>query len=167
VKRPSALLARDPRRSLYELLPAARAAKSGLPLASVFDPCAAARFPELREAVRTLVTGAGTALTDFSSEGKCCGYGGHMRLANPRSTTGSWRTGRLLRGALCRLLHELPRDLPRGAEGGRARSGPLFRPLDGDTTLEEKRQNAVALKRELMEMENMVILPFRHSPGMI
>jgi Fe-S oxidoreductase len=145
-----------PVRSLYELLPPARAAKSGLPLASVFDPCAAARFPELREAVRTLVTAGGTALTDFSSEGKCCGYGGHMRLANPalhdRIVADRTASSEAPFAVYCTNCRETFRAAGKEA----VHVLDLYFGLStGDTTLEEKRQNAVALKRELMEMEKM------------
>ena len=70
--------------SLYGLLPEAEAV--GLPEyaeAAVFDPCAA-ESPEEKETVRALVLASGTAVTDFDSDGKCCGFGGHMQLANPR-----------------------------------------------------------------------------------
>ena len=38
---------------------------------------------EVREAVRRLALGCGAVLSDYDSSGKCCGFGGHMELANP------------------------------------------------------------------------------------
>lgn len=49
---------------------------------SVFDPCAARDNPAMREAVRKVAKEGGAALTDYSSDGKCCGFGGHMQLAD-------------------------------------------------------------------------------------
>lgn len=79
--------------SLYELLDRGMKEKK-LPLPdmagtsvkeeyAVFDPCAATGMDELKAAVRNLAGQTGIGLTDYDSGGKCCGYGGHIQLANP------------------------------------------------------------------------------------
>ena len=70
--------------SLYELL-----AESGIHAASektafaVFDPCTARDFPEMETAVRKLAAGAGIVPAELPERNHCCGFGGHMRAANP------------------------------------------------------------------------------------
>lgn len=49
----------------------------------VFDPCAAYGMGEVKDAVRELAVRTGNVMTDYDSSGKCCGYGGHIQLANP------------------------------------------------------------------------------------
>jgi Fe-S oxidoreductase len=49
----------------------------------IFDPCVSGGFPEMRAAVRALARNAGAQLSELSEEGRCCGFGGHMRTANP------------------------------------------------------------------------------------
>lgn len=71
--------------SLYELL--AEAEEISLTHvfseAVVFDPCAARDDGEMQFGVRKLAIKAGIALDELSEPNRCCGYGGHMRLANP------------------------------------------------------------------------------------
>ncbi len=50
---------------------------------AIFDPCAAAPMPELKAAVRSLAKSSGCRLSDYDNSGKCCGFGGHIQLANP------------------------------------------------------------------------------------
>ncbi|MBR4744209.1 MAG: FAD-dependent oxidoreductase [Oscillospiraceae bacterium] len=50
---------------------------------SVFDPCAVSGDPDTLSAVRTLAGGCGVQVSSYSSDGKCCGNGGHIRLADP------------------------------------------------------------------------------------
>jgi Fe-S oxidoreductase len=59
--------------------------KQSVPLCNVFDPCAAADFPEMRGAVRELAGAVGAEVEDLPADEafRCCGFGGHMRLANP------------------------------------------------------------------------------------
>lgn len=52
----------------------------------VFDPCTSRNEPELHDAVRTLAGSAGAKLSPLPDEGrraKCCGWGGHVSIANP------------------------------------------------------------------------------------
>ncbi|MCF0120599.1 MAG: (Fe-S)-binding protein, partial [Oscillospiraceae bacterium] len=55
---------------------------SSRPVLSVFDPCAANGRNDIKDDVRALVTSCGAELTGYSSDGKCCGNGGHMRFAD-------------------------------------------------------------------------------------
>jgi hypothetical protein len=70
--------------SVYELL-----ADCGLENAAagetwaIFDPCAAREDDAAREAVRRLLGSAGVAAQELPEKGRCCGYGGLIRLANP------------------------------------------------------------------------------------
>jgi Fe-S oxidoreductase len=71
--------------SLYELL---SADESILPAqafkeASVFDPCAAREKADMQESVRNLAKKAGIQLEELKEQNRCCGYGGHIQLANP------------------------------------------------------------------------------------
>ena len=52
-------------------------------MVSVFDPCAVSGDPETRAAVRTLAESCGVRVSTYDSDGKCCGNGGHIRLADP------------------------------------------------------------------------------------
>ena len=77
--------------SLYEIIE-----KKGLPegcaavqkeTAAVFDPCASRYFPVAQESVRRLAANAGYSLVELESSrdnAKCCSYGGHTHLANPK-----------------------------------------------------------------------------------
>ncbi len=145
-----------PLASLYELLPPEEAV--GLPdypEAAVFDPCAAGNREE-KEAVRTLVRASGTKTTDFDSDGKCCGFGGHMQLANPK------------------LYEQIVENRTAGAEQPYAvwctncmdtflsRNKDCVHVLDlffglrtGLTSLEQKRENSLRLKETLMKEHGM------------
>lgn len=72
-------------KSLYELLDELDAPRASLPFASaqVFDPCAARGKSETERAVRSLAEKSGARLSELPDKNLCCGYGGHMRLANP------------------------------------------------------------------------------------
>lgn len=71
--------------SLYELL----AESDGIlpagafPEAAVFDPCAAREDSEMQSGVRKLAGKAGVSIAELQERNRCCGYGGHMRIANP------------------------------------------------------------------------------------
>lgn len=77
--------------SLYEILektglPNGRAA-AGKKEAAIYDPCSSRYFPAAQESVRRLAAGAGYSLTEIVSSkenAKCCSYGGHTHMANPR-----------------------------------------------------------------------------------
>jgi len=50
---------------------------------AVFDPCAAYGMNEVKAAIRSLAGLAGAGINDYDSDGRCCGFGGHIQLANP------------------------------------------------------------------------------------
>lgn len=76
--------------SLYEIMeregaPESRA--SAEKAAAVYDPCSSRFFPEMQQSVRRLAERAGYLLSEIASSGenaKCCSYGGHTHMANPR-----------------------------------------------------------------------------------
>jgi Fe-S oxidoreductase len=74
-----------PRVSLYELLAASDGSLPAGPFAraAVFDPCAARGDAGMESAVRALAAKAGVALEELKEHNRCCGYGGHIRTANP------------------------------------------------------------------------------------
>ena len=51
--------------------------------AAVFDPCTARDDAAVQESVRVLTARAGVDTEELTNPNRCCGYGGHMRLANP------------------------------------------------------------------------------------
>jgi Fe-S oxidoreductase len=71
--------------SLYELLAKADSIVPvrSFPEAAVFDPCAARNNPQMETGVRNLARKAGTLLEDLAERNRCCGHGGHIRIANP------------------------------------------------------------------------------------
>jgi hypothetical protein len=74
-----------PRVSLYELLAQANEIVPAriFPEAAVFDPCAARDDNAMQQGVRKLAAKAGVVLEELRESNRCCGYGGHMRIANP------------------------------------------------------------------------------------
>jgi Fe-S oxidoreductase len=71
--------------SLYELLANADGILPARTFseAAVFDPCAARDDSGMESGVRKLAGKAGVALEELREPNRCCGYGGHMRVANP------------------------------------------------------------------------------------
>ncbi len=51
--------------------------------AAVFDPCTARDDAAMQDSVRVLANRAGVNTEELTNPNRCCGYGGHMRLANP------------------------------------------------------------------------------------
>jgi hypothetical protein len=50
---------------------------------AVFDPCSARGFDGMQTSVRDILTRAGAEIVPLDERNRCCGYGGHMRVANP------------------------------------------------------------------------------------
>lgn len=71
--------------SLYELLAASEKLEPAgeFTTAAIFDPCAARDDHGMETGVRKLAIRAGVSLTELKERNHCCGYGGHMRIANP------------------------------------------------------------------------------------
>lgn len=73
--------------SLYDILPLPKkaSAPSKQPIA-VFDPCSSRHDPALQQRIREITAAAGydcEELLHSGSEAVCCGWGGHMSLADP------------------------------------------------------------------------------------
>ena len=80
------LLPEVKRVSIYSLLAKSDKIKPSAKLkaAAVFDPCNA-RGNELTQAsVRALAQKSGAELSELPEKNRCCGYGGHIKLANPK-----------------------------------------------------------------------------------
>ena len=75
-----------PHVSLYELLADADnlAPRQVFPEAAVFDPCASRNDGGMQAGVRKLAIQAGVMLEELSERNRCCGHGGHIRVANPK-----------------------------------------------------------------------------------
>jgi Fe-S oxidoreductase len=72
--------------SLYEMLNDREIAGSAgaITRAAVFDPCSARARDGMRDAVRGLLGRSGVQTVELRETGRCCGYGGQMRVANPK-----------------------------------------------------------------------------------
>ena len=49
---------------------------------SVFDPCSVYAAPNVLTAVRNIASRCNTVVSDYDSDGQCCGNGGHIKLAD-------------------------------------------------------------------------------------
>ncbi len=150
--------------SLYQLLDEWDAPILTVPFseAAVFDPCSAAKDDAVHSAVRSLAEKAGCSTEELSSSAKCCGYGGHMRLANPE-LYGKIVDNRSAESPLpyivyCANCLEVFRA--RGKECAHVLDAVFGSCVDEIPTLEEKRLNSLRLKGELMqEIENRGFAP--------
>jgi Fe-S oxidoreductase len=52
------------------------------PEAAIFDPCAAREDHAMQSGIRKLAAKANVAIEELRERNRCCGYGGHMRVAN-------------------------------------------------------------------------------------
>lgn len=72
--------------SLYEILDekiSELEPHEGQPIsAAVFDPCSAYKKDNLHASVVSLLKKSGCDAAELESNGKCCGYGGHIKIAN-------------------------------------------------------------------------------------
>lgn len=143
--------------SLYAMLPEDRAVGlDGIGELSVFDPCAAAGNDEEKAAVRRLLRASGAVLTDFDSDGKCCGFGGHMVLAD-RKLHDEIVRNRVSEderpyAVYCTNCRETFLD---GGKECRHVLDAYFGLETGRPGLEEKRENSLRLKAGLMEKYGM------------
>lgn len=154
--------------SLYELLARTDGIKpsKAFPEAAVFDPCAARDYPEMQAGVRKLAGQAGVVLEELAEHNRCCGYGGHMRVANPllyaeitRNRAGASDKPYIVYCANCREVFA-------------ARGKPCVHILDmvfGLSTdpvpsLLEKRNNSLEVKKEMMKKNrDLEFEPERHE----
>lgn len=142
--------------SLYEVLAESDDIRPAGPFAAaaIFDPCAARDDARMQLGVRNLAGKAGVALEELGEPNRCCGYGGHMRTANPRlfrEITGNRARASekpyIVYCANCRevfasegkeCVHIL--DMAFGLE-----------PKTSVPSLEQKRANSLGVKREIMK----------------
>lgn len=146
-------------RSVYEILDGENAPVSALPWteAAVFDPCAARRDDLTHRAVRALANKAGCSVSELPGGSNCCGYGGHIRLANPelyREIT-DHRAAESDAPYLVYCANCLEVFRAKGKPAAHILSA-LFGGDSGTTpTLEQKRRNALYVKGALMtELEH-------------
>ena len=152
----SLFLPEIPRVSLYELLAASQkiAPTSPFSEAAVFDPCAARDDHGMEAGIRKLAGKAGVALEELKERNRCCGYGGHIRMANPelyeeitRHRAEASDKPYIVYCANCREVFA-----SRGKKC--AHILDMVFGLDADArvpTLQEKRDNSLRVKKELMK----------------
>ena len=139
--------------SLYALLAEGELPVSApFPAAAVFDPCAARKDDGMRRGVRTLARRGGMELEELAEPGRCCGWGGHMRTANPQlyDTVTDHRAAQselpyLVYCANCReVFREKGKPCRHILEA-------VFGPCDQDFDLSRKRTNRLRVKERLMD----------------
>ncbi len=163
--------------SLYELLaqadsvapsasPAASAPGAPYAKAAVFDPCAARGDTGMESGVRELAGKAGVELEELKEHNRCCGHGGHIRVANPglydeitrhRAEAGdspyivycaNCKEVFVSRGKPCAHVLDVVFGLDPGARV---------------PSLQQKRDNSLRVKRELMkQMQDLDFQPESH-----
>ena len=141
--------------SLYERLLALDAPAAALPFAeaAVFDPCAARHDGPVHATVRALAERAGCAAETLPDADNCCGFGGHIRLANP-ALYGEIAEHRASESELPYLVYcanclEVFRS--RGKRAAHILDAVFGGGGDELPTLEQKRQNTLKVKGALME----------------
>jgi Fe-S oxidoreductase len=155
--------------SLYELLAKAdgiQPARS-FPEAAVFDPCAARNNPQMEAGVRELAGKAGISLEELAERNRCCGHGGHIRIANPtlydeiaRHRVEASDKPFIVHCANCKEVFA-------------SRGKPCAHILDVVfglnaerrlPSLQEKRENSLTVKKELMKQNtNIDFIPETHE----
>ena len=145
-----------PRVSVYELLAGSKGLEPVSPFAeaAVFDPCAARDDTGMESAVRELARAAGVTVHELSEKNRCCGHGGHIRVANPglyeevvRHRAEAGDRPYLVYCANCRDLFA-----SRGKACVHILDVALGLKADSSVpTLERKRKNSLLVKKELMK----------------
>ena len=155
-----------PQVSLYALMAEAGLKPTGTPFsqAAVFDPCAARAFGEMKSAVRELARRTGAELEEIEGPGRCCGYGGHIRIPNPEMYREIGENSAALSDkpyfVYCANCLEVFRERGKSA----AHILDLYFPggQERTPTILEKHENALRLKQSLMkEIWNMDFAPER------
>ena len=150
--------------SLYEMLNKLGAPVHSLPFseAAVFDPCSASKDENVHSSVAAIAEKALCRVEKLDDGGKCCGYGGHMRLANPdlykEITDNRVKESELPYIVYCANCLEVFRS--KGKECAHILDA-VFPPESYSTpTLAQKKANSLRLKGELMqEIENKNFIP--------
>ncbi|MBN1568981.1 MAG: FAD-dependent oxidoreductase [Acidobacteria bacterium] len=122
--------------------------------AAVFDPCAARGDNAMQSGIRKLAGKAGIALEELREPNRCCGYGGHMRIANPslyeeitQNRAEASEKPYIVYCANCKEVFASRRK-----ECAHALDMVFgLRREPGIPSLEEKRNNSLIVKRELMK----------------
>ena len=143
-----------PRVSLYKLLARTGSQKPAhlFSSASVFDPCNSRKNPDMESAVREIAIQSGAELFELPEKNRCCGYGGHIRMANPglyETITGNRAAmGEYPYIVYCANCREV--FLSRGKECAHILDIVLDIPYNGAVPkIDEKRENAMKVKMEL------------------
>ena len=149
-----AFLPEIPRESLYVILARAEGLTPAriFETASVFDPCNARKNQDMEAGVRTLAEMSGAALLELPEKNRCCGYGGHIRLANPalydtitENRAAMSDTPYIVYCVNCREVFHA-----RGKESAHILDIAFDLPPDaGVPGIDAKRANAMRVKREL------------------
>ena len=155
--------------SLYEMLSKdafPTGARTPIERAAVFDPCAAAGKAPVKDAVRRLAADCGIAVTDYQSGGKCCGFGGHMQLANPllydsitKNRVEESSDPFIVYCANCRDVF-----LSQGKECFHILDLVYGLPSQAVPTLEEKRIHRLVVKKELAAIYEKVFIEPEEKP---
>lgn len=141
--------------SLYSLLKSSPSISpvSPFPEVSIFDPCAARTDNEARLAVRDIVMSAGAAVSELSETGKCCGYGGNIKVANPSlyDTITEKRAGlsALPYVVYCANCREV--FASRGKDCAHVLDVAFSLRPEPVATIEQKRRNTLMIKTKLMK----------------
>ncbi len=158
-----------PRVSLYELLadPGRVIPPGPFTEAAVFDPCAARDDHDMESGVRVLAERAGMALEELEERHRCCGHGGHMRIANPslydeitRHRAEAHDRPYIVYCANCREVFA-----SRSKECAHILDVVLGLPPGAPVpSLGEKRDNSLTVKRELMkQIRDVDFVPEPHE----
>ena len=141
--------------SLYELLDGMDAPRAALPFseAAIFDPCAARRDTALHAAVASLAEKAGCRTETLQESGQCCGFGGHIRLANPAlyDEIGEHRAAESPLPYIVYCANCLEVFRTRGKPAAHVLEAVFGGGSAEAPTLEEKRRNTLRVKGVLME----------------
>ncbi len=162
------LLPEIPRVSLYELLAASGDTIPAGPFAqaTVFDPCTARDDSGMQASVRQIAELSGAQVDELAVRNRCCGHGGHIRVANPelydeiaKHRAEASDNPYLVYCANCREVFA-----SRGKECAHILDVAFGRQADPRVpTLQEKRDNSLRVKRELMKViRNEDFVPEEH-----
>jgi Fe-S oxidoreductase len=152
----SVFLPEIPSVSLYELLARSERIVPVTPFAeaAVFDPCAARGDDAMQAGVRKLAGRGGVNIEELAERNRCCGYGGHMRIANP-SLYDEIARHRAEAGAKPYVVYCVNCKEVFASRGKQcAHILDMVFGLDADgrvPSLQEKRDNSLRAKRELMK----------------
>ena len=122
--------------------------------AAVFDPCAARHDEAMEASVRQLARKAGVELEELDRRNRCCGYGGHIRVANPvlydEITQHRAEASDKPYLVYCANCGEV--FASRGKECAHVLDLAFGLPVDARVpSLQEKRDNSLRVKKELMK----------------